>query len=133
MTGPITRTVRNRLMLTSRMRALRFTMATVAGMLMVGISVAEAAQVYVVQLSYKNRWDRAFDVHFAPIGGFGKGNCDQSLAKAVAEYGADLNAAFLKNFGTEIESFDTAQFVDGKCQAFDSPPGQTFNLKLSGQ
>lgn len=119
-------------MLTSKMSALRLTVAA-AGMLTVGISMAEAAQVYVVQLSYKNRWDRAFDVHFAPEGGFGQAQCKQSLEKAVAEYGPDLSAAFRRNFGTEIDSFQAATLVEGKCKGFDVPPGQMFNLKVSGQ
>ena len=104
----------------------------VAGLLTAGIATAEAAQMYVIQLSYKNRWDRAFDVHFAPPGGFGQSQCKQSLQKAIDEYGPDLNAAFKRNYGTEVESFNTAVFVGGKCQGFDIPPGQTFNLKTSG-
>ena len=103
-----------------------------AGLLTAGVATAEAASFYVIQLSYKNRWDRAFDVHFAPSAGFGQSDCKQSLQKAIDEYGPDLNAAFKRNFGSEVESFNRAVFVDGKCQAFDVPPGQTFNLKISG-
>jgi len=98
-----------------------------------GSPAQAAGEFNLVELSFKTRFGKPIELHFAPTGGFTQKACKASLKPAIAEFSPNLNKAFEKNYGGGIDRWVGATFVKGECRAFDFPPGQTFKLKLSGQ
>ncbi|WP_423066596.1 hypothetical protein [Devosia sp. CN2-171] len=98
-----------------------------------GSPALAAGKYHVIELTFESRWGKPIVLHFMPPGGFSAKACKASLQPAIAEFSPNLNKAFEKNYGTGVEGWRKAKFIKGECPGLDSPGGQLFKLKLSGQ
>ena len=98
-----------------------------------GSPALAAGKHHVIELTFESRWGKPMVLHFAPPAGFSAKSCKASLPAAIAEYSPNLSKPFTKNYGVDMSQWSGAKFVKGDCRPFDFPPGQTLNLKLSGQ
>ena len=98
-----------------------------------GSPALAAGKFSVIELTFESRWGKEIVLHFAAPGGFSAKACKASLPDAIAFFSPNLNKAFEKNYGGGIDSWAGAKFIKGSCPALESPGGQLFKLKISGQ